>query len=96
MLIIAGKLDLDPESRDHYLRGNADFIRRARAQAGCLDFVIAAGPVDPGRVNLFEHWSSEKHLAAWRAVADPPDSGVELLGDNVRKHQISKSGPAFE
>jgi quinol monooxygenase YgiN len=96
MLIIAGKLYLDPEQRTKYLTNHEDFIRRARTQPGCQDFVIAADPVEPGRVNLLEQWESEKHLAAWRAVADPPAVSVTFLGDDVQKHQISSSGSAFE
>ncbi len=54
MLIVAGKLYLTPEHREEYLASHEDLIRRARRRPGCLDFVIAADPLQADRVNLFE------------------------------------------
>jgi len=95
MLIIAGKIYVDPGHRAEFVASHEDLMRRARAQPGCLDVTIAADPSEPGRVTMFEHWESEAHLAAWRAVADPPAPVTEFLGGDVQKHQISTSGPPF-
>jgi quinol monooxygenase YgiN len=35
-------------------------VERARAAAGCPDCAVAAGPIDPGRVNIFERWESQE------------------------------------
>jgi quinol monooxygenase YgiN len=64
VLIIAGKLYVDPEYLEEYLASLEDVIRRARTQPGCLDCVIAADPVEAGRVNQFEQWESEEHFAS--------------------------------
>ncbi len=55
---------------------------------------MSADPVEDGRVNIFELWDSEEHLEAWRAVADPPPQ-PEILDGDVRKYQISSTGPAL-
>jgi hypothetical protein len=43
---------LAPEHREEHLASVEDLIRRARAQRGCLDFVIAGDLVESDRVNL--------------------------------------------
>ncbi len=96
MLIVSGKIYVAPEDREKHVASFTDMIRRARAWPGCLDLVIAADPIETGRVNMFEHFESEEHLAAWRAVANPPDPVTEMLSADVAKHQISKSGPPFD
>jgi quinol monooxygenase YgiN len=71
MLIIVGRIYVVPEHREEHVASLEDLIRRARAQPGCPDFVIAGDPVGSDRVNLIEQWESQEHLAAWRAVAHP-------------------------
>ncbi len=95
MLIIAGKLYVEPECREEYLASLENVIRRARPQPGCLDCVIAADPVEAGRINQFEQWQSEEHFAAWQAIVDPPAPVTEVLSENVKKYEISESGPVF-
>ncbi|MFD0557084.1 quinol monooxygenase YgiN [Stackebrandtia endophytica] len=95
MLIIAGSLRVAPEDRDGYVASLDNLIRTTRAKPGCLDFVIAADPVDPGRVNLLERWESEELLAAHQATADVPEPVTEILTDTVRKYSIASVGPVF-
>lgn len=71
MLIISGMLQVAPEDRDAYLARTSEFLVRSRAKPGCVDFVMAADPVEPGRINLLEIWESEEHLAAHQATANP-------------------------
>lgn len=96
MPIIAGYLFVAPEARANYVESHLDVVRRARNQPGCVDLAISADPVEAGRVNIFEQWESEEHLAAWRAVADAPAPATEIIGGDVQKHQIGASGPAFD
>ncbi len=95
MLIIAGRLYVAPEHRDAYVASHADLVRRARKHPGCLDLAISADPVEAGRVNNFEQWESEEHLAAWRAVAAAPEPVTEVLDGDVTLHEISASRPPF-
>lgn len=96
MLIIAGRLTVKAQDRARFLDAHDDLIRRARAHPGCLDLVIAADPIEQDRVNTFEHWESEEHLASWRSSADPPKDAPRFLGGDVRKYQISGSSDPFE
>lgn len=95
-VIIAGKAYVDPADRDRYVEAFRDLITRCRAQPGCLDAAISADPVEPGRVNIFEHWTSTSALDAWRAIANAPSTGIEIGSVEVAKHEVARSGPPFD
>lgn len=54
-VIVAGKLYVDPQDRDRFVEGHRCIMKAARRHPGCLDLSISADPVEPGRVNNFEH-----------------------------------------
>jgi len=95
MLIIAGKFYVAPEHRDDCVASYVDFVRRTRATPGCLDLIIAADPVEPGRVNNFERCESNEQLREFQAMADPPQPVTEVLTDDVALYEISATGPVF-
>jgi quinol monooxygenase YgiN len=94
MLIVAGTGYVDPDRRDALLKTLAPAVRQVRTEPGCLDYVIAADPIQPDRVNIFERWESEthlnEHLAGSRQTAQPmPD----VRNVEVMRYEISGSGP---
>src|SRR5262245_3226044 len=100
MLIVAGTLNVDPARRDEFIKERVDSMKSARAEAGCLNFVMSADPVEPGRVCLFELWASQAHLddhlAGLRAAKDAGSSAtpqVASQGSTVLKYEIASSGP---
>ncbi|WLD94640.1 putative quinol monooxygenase [Alkalihalobacillus sp. AL-G] len=94
-VIIAGWFKVDPNKRDEVVKAHEDLVKRARSAPGCMDLAITADPVDPGRVNNFEFWQSEEDLDSWRAVANPPKEITPILGGEMQKHKIEKSGSPF-
>jgi len=70
-------------------------VRRAREAPGCLDLAISADSVDPRGVNNFELWESQEDLDAWRAVASPPDTGIEPSGGEMQEYEIARSKDPF-
>ena len=94
MLIIAGHATVDAADRDRYV-DHQDLVRRARQAPGCLDVAITADPLVPHRVNIFERWDSPEHLDAWRAVADAPDTGIDLGAVDVMLYVVSDVRPPF-
>lgn len=94
MLIVAGHGRVDPERRAALLEGLAGPLREARAEPGCLDYVVAADPIEADRVNIYERWQSgahlEAHLAGGPQTAPPmPDvRSVEIV-----RYEISGSVP---
>lgn len=98
MLIIAGTLEFDPAERDAFIASNEAGMLESRAEAGCLDYVLSADPIDPGRVYLFERWESKEHLAPHlaRVSAPQPPSDAPVIvpiSVDVQQHEISGTGP---
>lgn len=93
MIIIAGALYLRPEDRDRYLAATAEVAVLARAIDGCHDFVQAADPIDPGRINIFERWESDELVERFRAgdLTGPtePVDVPQVLDASVHKYRIS-------
>jgi quinol monooxygenase YgiN len=89
MLIIAGSLTVDPADRAAFLAANGDVVGQARKAPGCLDFVQAADPIDPSRINIFEQWDDEEHLIAFRGAGQPESDSPPILSARVKRYVIS-------
>lgn len=89
MLIIAGTLTLNPDDRERFLALNADAIAQARKAAGCFDFVQAADPLDPTRINIFERWDTAEQLMAFRGQGQPDSDSPPILAAEVKRYIIS-------
>jgi quinol monooxygenase YgiN len=66
MILVAGKLHVAPERREAYPSGCRDVIVAARAARGCLDFQLSADLLEPGRINVFEAWSTVSDVETFR------------------------------
>ncbi|MFG1895663.1 putative quinol monooxygenase [Micromonospora zamorensis] len=89
MLIIAGSLQVEPAAREAYLSGCEQVIAQARATAGCLDFLLAADPLEPGQIHVYERWESAEQLAAFRGSGPSDTQEVEILDADVQRYLIS-------
>ena len=89
MLIIAGSLQVAPDDRDRYLAAAAGVAPAARRAPGCLDFVQAADPVEPGRINIYERWESDEDLLRFRTSGGPDIETPDILGADVHKYRIA-------
>ncbi len=69
MVIVGGWFEIEPSERDAFLAQRVEGMVRSRAERGCIEYVIAADPVDPGRAVLFERWESQADLDAHAAAA---------------------------
>jgi quinol monooxygenase YgiN len=63
-VIVQGVFRVNPAERDAYLAASSDNMRSSRAEQGCLEYVLAADPLDEGRVILSERWQSRLDLDA--------------------------------
>ena len=93
MLIVAGTGRVDPDRRAALLEGLAPALGRARSTPGCLDYVVAADPVEPDRVNIYERWESEAHLAAHLAGVAQAAPMPGVRGVDIVRYEISGSRP---
>jgi quinol monooxygenase YgiN len=88
MVIVAGHLVVDPQDRDAYVSGCVEVVRQARRTAGCLDFVVSADPVDPGRVNIFERWESQAAVEAFRGSGPSDEQGAAIRAASVAEYDV--------
>jgi len=97
MVIVGGWFEVDPGERDAFLAARADSVRRSRAEPGCLEYVVAPDPVEPGRVVLFERWESQAaldaHLAAMRNAPQPESPAVEPKSRSIVVYDVSGERP---
>jgi len=90
MLIIAGVLRVDPETRDDHLAGCREVLAQARRAPGCLDFALTADVLDPDRINVFERWESDAHLEAFRGSGPSPEQVAAIRSSaDVARYRIS-------
>ncbi len=89
MIIVSGHLIVEPADRATYLAGCVEFARLARAADGCLDFHLSADPVEPGRINIFERWTSAEAAEAFRGSGPSDDQQAAVLSATVEQHRIA-------
>jgi quinol monooxygenase YgiN len=61
-VIVQGVFSVDPNERDRFVEASVEAMRSSRQEQGCLEYVMAADPLDPERVVLSERWESMDHL----------------------------------
>ena len=93
MIIVSGKIYVRPGRREVFLAASMEAVAQARRTAGCLDFVVAADPIEPDRVNVYESWQSEAALLAFRRAGPGSDLTSEIVRAHVKRHEVVSSGP---
>ena len=93
MIIVAGPIHVEPAERDGYLDGCRELIEVARAADGCLDFHLAADPVDPGRINVFERWETVEAVETFRGSGPPDEQTATILDAAVVQYEIATATP---
>jgi quinol monooxygenase YgiN len=94
MLIVSGRLYLKVGTINEFLASSNEEVALARSAPGCRDFVVAADPIEPDRVNVYEEWESEKALLDFRGSGPDSDIWSAIVRAEVFRHIISSSGPA--
>jgi quinol monooxygenase YgiN len=64
MIIVQGVFRFHAADRERYLAESLETQRISRGESGCLEYVLAADPLDPERVVLSERWSTRADLDA--------------------------------
>lgn len=94
MIIVSGRIYVRPEGRQAFVTASAEAVALARQTPGCRDFVVAADPLEPDRVNVYEEWESEQALLAFRSAGPDDAMSASILRAEVARHIIASSGPA--
>ncbi|MBM3693692.1 MAG: antibiotic biosynthesis monooxygenase, partial [Actinobacteria bacterium] len=92
MVIVAGHFVVDPADQAAFVAGREEAMRRTRTEPGCLEYVMAADPVDPSRVVLYERWADQAALDVHLALLASGGSratGPAPLGVEVRVYDVA-------
>jgi uncharacterized protein YndB with AHSA1/START domain len=70
-------------------------VVEARRAAGCRDFVVAADPIEPDRVNVYEEWGARGGASPPRGIVRPRlMKGERVMATNtVRLHRVLRTTP---
>lgn len=77
-VVVVGHLRTTEEERDAYVADCREVVRLARAAPGCLDFVVAADPLEPDRVAIVERWASRAALGDFRGSGPPDEQSARI------------------
>ena len=61
-IIIAGTLDFDPAQAERAITEGREFIEASCREDGCIYYAWTLDPLVPGRVYVFEEWTSQAAL----------------------------------
>jgi quinol monooxygenase YgiN len=90
-VIVQGVFLVEPGERDQFIEASIVGMRASRAEAGCLEYLFAADPLDPGRVVLSERWESmevlQRHLAGQRSR--PAGDGPKPRSAEIVMYEVS-------
>ena len=77
VVILQGVFSVEPSERDRFVEASVEGMRSSRQEEGCLEYVIAADPLDPERAVLSERWESMDHLQRHLEQQRTPTQGVD-------------------
>jgi len=98
LLIIAGKLSVDPAQRDAAVAAAREMMAETHKEKGCVAYTFSADLADPACFHLFERWESQAaleahftapHMARFQAAIGK----LGVRGMEVHKYTISGVGP---
>jgi quinol monooxygenase YgiN len=98
MLIVQGTFRIDPAERDAFLTQSVETMRISRAEKGCIEYVMAADPLEDDRVILSERWESVEDLQAHATAlttrrqdeaAESGSPGVQPTSRELAVYEIS-------
>lgn len=91
MIIVSGWLRVDASQRDEFLASCVAVIEAARSIEGCHDFTLAADPIEPERINVFEQWVSVDAVEAFRGSG--PEAGQQsmVIDAHIEQHEIAST-----
>jgi quinol monooxygenase YgiN len=81
--------------RRGYLAGCVRIVEQARRAVCCLDLVICADLVDPGRVSIFERWESQAALETFCSSGPDTEQRPAMLTVSVQEYGIADVRPVF-
>jgi quinol monooxygenase YgiN len=94
-VIVVGTFEVDPARRDEFLASRLEAMTWARAEPGCVTYVLSADPIEPDLVHLLERWENkaclDDHLERLRQ--DPPKMTVSARRTELTLYETTAAAP---
>ncbi|MET0065778.1 MAG: antibiotic biosynthesis monooxygenase [Candidatus Thiodiazotropha sp.] len=87
-LIVAGKLILQPNTRDRFIEASREAVIMARNNEDCDDFSVSADPLETDRVNIFEKWKHRAALEEFRNSGSQPELFSLVISFQVSEYEV--------
>jgi quinol monooxygenase YgiN len=94
MIIVSGSIYTAPADRDGFVAASLEAVAAARSAAGCLDFVVAADPIEADRVNVYERWETDADVEAFRGEGPGADLSSKIVRADVSRYEVTSEGAA--
>jgi len=91
MIIVSGRIYVDEADRASYLQESRQVIVAARVWDGCIDFHLAADPIEPDRINVYEQWRSVEAVEAFRGAGPSSEQMAAIRDASVFQHEVASS-----
>jgi len=97
IVIVQGVFMFDPTERDRFVEARTEAMRSSRQEEGCLEYVMAADPLDAERVVLSERWESmehlQQHLGEQRNAAPSGEASPVPRSAEITLYEVAASRP---
>ena len=98
MLVIAGRIRLDPAKRSDAIAAAREMMTDTHREDGCISYTFSADLSDEGVFHVFEEWESQEaldahfktpHMALFQGLM--PGFGLKEM--KVQRYEVSSVGP---
>lgn len=94
MIIVAGHIRVHKGKAGALIDASRQAMKAAREAKGCRDFTVAADPIEPDRVYVYECWDSAKAMLAFRGDGPGGDLSSLIEIADVKRYSIRSTRPA--
>ena len=96
MLVVGGRIRIDPKDRDKAVQAAAAMMRESNAEAGCISYVFSGDLEEPGVFRIFEEWEDEAALKAHfktphMATFNKVIGSLNVLEVDVKRYDVSQT-----
>ncbi len=100
-IIISGTIDLPPENVERAIETARPLIEGALTEEGCLDYDWCPNLLVPGRIRVFERWTSTEALAAhfktdWYLKMREHIGSFGLINAETAKYRIDAEEAVYD
>lgn len=98
MIVIAGRVVIDPARREDAVTAAREVMTETRREPGCISYTFSADLQDDATFHLFEEWESAEalgrhfatpHMGRFQAAM----AGLGVQEMKVQRYEVSSVGP---